>query len=66
MDGIFTTKTPGHKDFLVNSQLFTLLKPAADGRPSPTMSLRRAHEGCRRRPTTGTKCLGRTISIGLN
>jgi len=39
----------------------TLLGPQAFGRPSPTMSIRRAHMGCRRRPTTGTKCPGRTI-----
>jgi len=43
----------------------TLPGPAADGR------LRRpglwcAHKNCRRRPTTGTKCPGRTISIGVN
>jgi len=31
--------------------------PVADGRPSPTSE-------CRRRPTPGTKCPGRTISIG--
>jgi len=42
----------------------TLFGPAADGRPSPTISFGVSVERCRRRPTPGMKCPRRMSSIG--